>query len=145
MDAKIIAYNPNSSVSNNVWWGVPLFPFKLVVYADIEFARGTTETFQEVNEDALKNRTIVYQRQRTENSFYLFVRGYLLDFFSSLCLCKTIQITFLETGETFDITNLRFEDEGEPDEIISTGKFIFDMNSIYASGCTQSEFIETSC
>ena len=147
MEAKLKAYCSPDKVQTNVFWGFSASSqeFTIDLFFNIEFARSASDLYQEISEDSLKNRVVVYQRQRTENYFEIILRSYMIGVLASLVVCETVEIEFLPTGETFTMSNVRFEDTGEGGEIIGVGKCTFDIESVFGSGCEQTEFTQVAC
>lgn len=146
MDARLKSYcSPASDFQNNVLWYPLGTPYKNVLYLDVEFGRPRIDTFQQVNEDALKNRIITSQRQRTEMSFYLLLRSNLVDFFSTLGLNDFVELEVLETGDVYTLNNVRFEDNGEEAEVVAPIKFTFDLVAVTSTGCDQTTYELGAC
>lgn len=146
MYARLISFcSPTSDFQNNVFWDTAGTQYKNVNYFDIRFARPRSDVFQEVNEDSLKRRTVIYQRQRMEIQFSQLIRKELVDYFSRLGLNDTVEIYFFETQETYTITNVRFEDAGEPDDILAVCTFTFDLVATTGTACADGTWTETVC
>jgi hypothetical protein len=142
MDAKILAFcASDSNFKNNTNWT----SYKNAVYLNVEFARPRIDTFQDINEDSLKNRTVTFQRQRVEQSFFLPVRSYLVDFFSTLGFNDTVLLYILETNEAFQLSNVVFADNGDAGAIVAASSFTFDITSITGSGCDDMNYETTPC
>lgn len=145
MDAKLISYSPFPVVfKNNVLWSGDV-QYRNEIFLKIELTRPRVDTFQEVNENALKNRTVTYQRQRIEMSFYALVRNCLVDFYSRIGLNDIVQLYIYDTGETFTLTNVRFADTGEEGDAVNSVSFTFDAESVTAQNCEQSNYTIAPC
>ena len=147
MDAKlIIGSSPTTTggFKNNVLWGNPKF-FSVVLWLNVELTRPLIDTFQEVDENQLKDRIITYQRQRASVSFFFELRAALVDFFSKVGMKDSVVLQLLETGEIFTLSNVRFEDGGTLGEVVGVCSFTFDMNSVTASNCGDTTLVLTPC
>ena len=146
MYARLSSYcEPSALFQNNVFWDTGGTPYINVNYLDIRFARPRLDIFQEVNEDGLKRRISVFQRQRIETDFSILVRNEFVDYFSRIGLNDTVQIDFLETGESYILQNVRMADETEPAELVGVVKFTFDLVSVTSTGCGESLYTLGAC
>lgn len=147
MKAKLTFYNtPTSEFQGNVYWGTaPTNDYVNVLWVDVEFARPRLDVFQEVDEDQLKNRIPTYQRQRVESNFDLTLRPYMVDIASRIGLHTYVKLTILSTGEVFDLTNVRYEDNGDRGEVLATGTINFDMESVQDNQCQQTSLTVVPC
>lgn len=146
MLTRLISYcSPTSGFQNNVLWDPVGNPYKNVNYLNLQLTRSRSDVFQELNENATKDRIVIFQRQRVEYDFYILARKQYLDYLSRIGLNDTVQLEFLETGETYTITNLRMADEGEPADVVGLVKFTFDLLAITSSNCDQNNYTLGSC
>jgi hypothetical protein len=139
MDCKITAYCSNL-FQNSTLWNDGTDTYKSVYFCDVEFARPQIDVFQEINENQFQDRQIIFQRQRVEQQFALLFRKYCLDFFSGLGLNTTVELTILETGETYTLNNLRMEDNGDAEDVVNSVLFTFDNNSVVGAMCADADF-----
>jgi hypothetical protein len=140
MDCKLVAYCNNSPFQNNTLWNDGDDLYKSIVFADVELARPKADVFQEINENRLQDRVIIYQRQRMEQSFYLLLRSYCLDFFAALGLNDVVELHILSTGETYILNNLRMEDNGDVSDVVNSCVFTFDNLSVTGAVCGNADF-----
>lgn len=115
-NAIITAYNENKTqgacddFSMNVYWGSD---YKNVLYIDGSLGRSR---FENIIETVVKKTG---QTERVQNStierhvMTVFVSSPLLGLYHSIDKCDIKQITFPDTGETFNITNIDLEDQGD--------------------------------
>lgn len=136
---------PAAGFQNNVLWDTGGTTYQNVNYLDVRFARQRVDIFQELNEDGLKRRTSVFQRQRIETDFSILVRSEFVDYFSRVGLNDTVQLDFLETGESYILQNVRMADETEPSDLVGVVKFTFDLVSVTSTGCGESEYTLGVC
>lgn len=146
MDAKLISYcSPSTGFQNNVLWDPLSNPYKNVNYLNLQLARSRSDVFQELNENANKERIVIFQRQRIEYDFYILARKQYLDYLSRIGLNDTVEIQFLETGETYIVQNFRMADEGDVADVVGLVKFTFDLVSITSSNCSQNNYTLGPC
>lgn len=138
MDAKLRAYCSND-FQNSVYWG-GANPYQNYIYLNVELARPAADVFIDSTENQLKDRVILFQRQRLTQSFYLLVRKHLVDFFSRLGISDTIELTFLATGQTFTLKDLEFEDEGDAADVLAVGRFFFNVESATGRDCEETTY-----
>jgi hypothetical protein len=144
MDTKFQTFCDIDGFKNNVYWG-GVTPYKNTNWFDVELVRGKSDLFQDIDENQLQDRVITYQRVRMEQFFSLPLRSYLVDYFSRLGTNDTVEMTILETAQKFVLTNLRFEDNGDAADIVSSCKMTFDLTSVNARDCEQTDYEVAPC
>ena len=144
MDAIFKTFCDLDGFKNNVYWG-GLTPYRNINYFDIELCRSKADVFQQVDEDQLQNRTVIYQRVRVEEFFTLPLRSHLVDYFSRLGTNDTVEMTILQTNEKFTLTNLRFEDNGEIGDVVNSCLMTFDLEATTAGNCADTEYSVVPC
>jgi hypothetical protein len=143
MDAKLTSYCNGVFKNNTLWTAAAIY--KNVFYLNVELARPRVDTFQNVNENALKNRIVTFQRQRIEMTFYTALRSCLVDFFSRIGMNDVVELFIYETAETFTLTNVRFADQGDEADLVSSVSLTFDAESITAQNCEQTNYTIAVC
>lgn len=114
--ATITAYNYSKSngacddFSMNVYWGED---YKNVLYIDGSLGRSSYEEIIEttVNKQGKTNR--VQNTSIEKHIMSVFVSSPLLNLYKSIDKCDVKELTFLDTGETFTISNIDIEDQGD--------------------------------
>lgn len=142
MEAKLTVWN-NGAFKSYAYWDDG-DGYKTVLYLNVELARPTVENFSEENEDEAGGRTFLFKRQRIVYSFDVLYRNPLLDVLSTLGLHDNVELTFIETGETYSLTNVVFSDNGQRTDKLQSATLSFDLSPV-STGCEQSEFAIISC
>jgi len=125
MFAKITAYNNNkaaggcSDFSMNVYWGDD---YRSVFYLCGDLGRSTFEDVIETTTDATGQTTRTQNSSIERFNLSVVVSTPLLQFLKSIDKCDVKKLTFLDTGDTYNIQNIDIEDSGanlDPIELVN--------------------------
>ena len=114
--------------------------YKTVLYLDTDFGRPTFDIFREIKEDALGGQKVIRQRERQELNFAIFATNPLLDVLATVGFLDTVTLTYLNTQEIIVLKNVRFEDNGEREDLAGRCTLICDLEPVYSTACSNENY-----
>lgn len=143
MDAKLSFYDNTSwPFKKHTYWGDS---FKTVLYLELALSRPSFDVFQQINEDQLQVQEITYQREIPTYSVPLLFINPLLDQMQRIGFHDTVELYFFDTGETFTLTNVAFEDEGDASDNLLPSRLTFQMTAVTDTNCADTEYSVIVC
>lgn len=142
-DAKIEIYDdPSFGFKKHTYWGGG---FKTVLYLQLALSRPSFDVFQNINEDQLQNQEVVYQRSIPTYSVPLLYITPLLDQMQRIGFHDFVDLTFLDTAETFTLRNVNFEDEGDAADTLTPSRLTFQLVPVADTNCANTEYSVIVC
>lgn len=143
MDAKLTFYDSNTwPFKKHTYWGGN---WKTVLYLEVALSRPAFDVFQNINEDQLQNQEIVYQRAIPIYSVPLLYINPVLDVLQRVQFHDSVELTFLDTGETFALRNVAFEDEGDAADNLTPSRLTFQLVPVSDTNCADTEYQVVAC
>lgn len=103
-----------STVSNNfsqfTYWGDG---YENVIYLDINFDRPIFETFEEVDENEIGGKTILFKSYTQKETFSFLAISPIVSMLAALPMHTDKELEIIETGETYTITNITVNDTAD--------------------------------
>ena len=114
--------------------------YKTVLYLDTECGRPTFDVFREIKENALGGQNVVRQRERQELNFAIYATNPLLDVLATVGFLNTITLTYLNTQEVITLKNVRFEDNGEREDLVNRCTLFCELEPVYSTNCADKNY-----